>query len=275
MHPFQAARLGTAPFRFVGMRENRFEMPGFGWKPGGACDYCGTGILYEYVIRSSDGSEFVVGSDCVEKTYREASVSLDPEFLALKRAHQQALRAARKERQEATRKEAREAAYAQRVAARQEAAAAWRAEHAGLVAALSTYEGPNRFLANMRDSLAEWGSLTAGQEAAVARTMAAQAQADAVRERGRHIGQPGDRMRGVPVRVVTCRMMGTATFGYNRNVPRYLIKLETQEGAQLVWWTSRAEQPFDEYCPATFTVKAHDEYQGTAQTTVSRLVFED
>ena len=34
----------------------------------GSCDYCGNGIALCCQIRSADGKEFIVGSDCVRKT---------------------------------------------------------------------------------------------------------------------------------------------------------------------------------------------------------------
>lgn len=66
VHKFEAAGLGKGPFRYVGIRENHFTYPG-GSKPGGSCDYCGTGILYECWVRSADGREFKVGTDCILK----------------------------------------------------------------------------------------------------------------------------------------------------------------------------------------------------------------
>ncbi len=69
IHPFQKAGLGTAPFRL-----DRFEVRkhqachGAPVQPGTCCDYCGTGIMLVYWIRSSEGNEFKVGSSCVEKT---------------------------------------------------------------------------------------------------------------------------------------------------------------------------------------------------------------
>lgn len=48
IHPFEAANLGIAPFRFVGCTENVFVAhPGAVPKAGGSCDYCGNGIRYE------------------------------------------------------------------------------------------------------------------------------------------------------------------------------------------------------------------------------------
>src|SRR5262245_32855473 len=69
-HPFERAGLGKAPFRFVTHRENWYSACQGHRQPGGTCDYCLNGIANEFVIRSVDGREFVVGSDCVMKLDR-------------------------------------------------------------------------------------------------------------------------------------------------------------------------------------------------------------
>lgn len=66
-HVFEEAGLGKAPFRFMGISQNLFKA-GDAVKPGGTCDYCGTGILHEYKIVSADNKSFVVGSNCILKT---------------------------------------------------------------------------------------------------------------------------------------------------------------------------------------------------------------
>jgi hypothetical protein len=82
VHPFEAAGLGKAPFRFVGMEAqdlcygerilNRKEYQKTGvsvtTQPGGSCAYCGTYIRNMYNIESSDGKRFHVGCECVNKT---------------------------------------------------------------------------------------------------------------------------------------------------------------------------------------------------------------
>lgn len=68
-HRFELAGLGKAPFRFTGnVTENVFTVPGGDSKPGGCCDYCSTGIRYEFWVRSADGREFKVGCNCIHKT---------------------------------------------------------------------------------------------------------------------------------------------------------------------------------------------------------------
>lgn len=91
-HPFEKAGLGKAPFRVLGMHQKIFSIPGGPSKPGGTCDYCSTGILNCFTVRSADGKEFVVGSDCVRKTTKEGKLLTDVQ--RLKREHD------RKKRQE-------------------------------------------------------------------------------------------------------------------------------------------------------------------------------
>lgn len=67
VHKFEIGGLGKAPFRFIGYRQNVLKMPDGSTRPGGACDYCGTGIRDEFWIRSADGLEHKVGCDCIEK----------------------------------------------------------------------------------------------------------------------------------------------------------------------------------------------------------------
>jgi hypothetical protein len=78
MHCFEAAGLGKAPFRYLGMQHQEI---GYGQrvigsaggipittKPGGSCEYCGAYIVNMFTIESADGRRFVVGCECVRKT---------------------------------------------------------------------------------------------------------------------------------------------------------------------------------------------------------------
>lgn len=69
VHPFEKAGLGIAPFRFVRCYEAKYQAcPGAPIQPGSTCDYCGTAIMYVFIVRGTNGPEFKVGCDCVEKT---------------------------------------------------------------------------------------------------------------------------------------------------------------------------------------------------------------
>ena len=64
IHKFELAGLGRHPFEFVGYFESRTKQN----QPAGTCQYCGNGIAICCRVRSADGKEFIVGSDCVLKT---------------------------------------------------------------------------------------------------------------------------------------------------------------------------------------------------------------
>jgi hypothetical protein len=67
-HAFQVSGLGLAPFKFVGMNENVIRHGDGSTQPGGSCDFCGTGIRYEFLIESADHKVSKVGCDCIQKT---------------------------------------------------------------------------------------------------------------------------------------------------------------------------------------------------------------
>lgn len=68
LHRFEAAGLGQAPFLCIGVSENMWSpCPGEPARPGGACDYCGQGIRYEYMVKDVEGKRFKVGGDCIRK----------------------------------------------------------------------------------------------------------------------------------------------------------------------------------------------------------------
>lgn len=80
IHPFEAAGLGKAPFTYVGMWEmpsptlaesnpeayknSLASMPSCAC---GSCNFCGTPIVYNHLIKSADGKLHAIGCDCVHK----------------------------------------------------------------------------------------------------------------------------------------------------------------------------------------------------------------
>lgn len=99
IHAFERAGLGKAPFRFVRFEVRKYQAcPGAPIQPGTCCDYCMTGIMGVYWIRSVDGREFKVGCDCVAKT---GDAGLLKKVSAAKAKHNRELAAARDERKTA------------------------------------------------------------------------------------------------------------------------------------------------------------------------------
>jgi hypothetical protein len=106
LHPFEIAGLGESPFRFVGLRRNVYSAAPGHSQPGGTCDFCGQGIMYECAIQSRDGERFVVGMDCVLKLDRADNrlvASVKRAKLNLERAKRQAERDAKWAAQNAAR----------------------------------------------------------------------------------------------------------------------------------------------------------------------------
>jgi hypothetical protein len=83
-----------------------------------------------------------------------------------------------------------------------------------------------------------------------------------------HVGTVGERLRGVEAVVDFVRDLDGGMYG-----PKRLVKLRTAGGdvlvtfstSEWVWSAERGQQVV-----LDFTVKAHDEYEGTAQTTITR-----
>lgn len=78
VHVFEAAGLGKAPFKFIGLEtSNDREAVNMERKNAGqiyttnfctSCDYCSQSIQNAYCVESSDGKRFKVGCDCIKKT---------------------------------------------------------------------------------------------------------------------------------------------------------------------------------------------------------------
>lgn len=262
-HPFEKAKLGAAPFVCTHVTENAFVMPEGGTKAGGCCDYCGTGIRWEFWIRGADKRVFKVGCDCVAKT----GYGIE-KFEDVRRQHVRERRAVGVK----IRREARAAAWeverAERQASRVAASEEWRAEHEDLVARIEGYTGDNSFLQSMAFTLRDWGHLTQKQLDAVLRCYAALDRQAVQRERSTHVGSVGKRISG-KVRVVSCKFLGKAAFYPYPS--KFVVGLEDEQGNALVWFTSCAQEAFTEHDSASFSIKEHGEYLGVKQTTIQRL----
>lgn len=157
IHVFEVKGLGKAPFRCVGIRENWFVIPGVpgSKKPGGTCNYCHTGIAYEFQILSADGKRFVVGCDCVNKTDDRGLI--DAVKLAQKKRRQEIAIAEREARLEATRPQRERRQRTADILASERAFAARKREAAmvqrngWLIDALN--RAPGGFAANMAEML--------------------------------------------------------------------------------------------------------------------------
>lgn len=252
-HPFTRAGLGQAPFRCKAVRTNWFSPPGFpeAAKPGGSCQYCGTGILYEFVIQSADGREFVVGSDCVRRTgavvqgFREERLKLARHQRATKRLDR----------------------YTERTARWQAEAALklpeFDATHPGLREQLAASADP--FLQDLHRKLIGWGSLSEKQVVAAQNTFARQAEREADKARSQFFGAVKERLH---VKATILAVRAHEFYGYPPRT-NYWHLMRTPDGNVCVYSGNHIGDKGD-VVSGKFTVKAHDEYQGTKQTKLCR-----
>lgn len=102
-HPFEVAGLGAAPFHCFGSYESKFRAipgdPHCPVQPGSSCDYCGSALMYVFAVRSSDGKEFKVGSDCILKVHKEIDTTLPVDVrVAIEKMNQDRRRQTRERR---------------------------------------------------------------------------------------------------------------------------------------------------------------------------------
>lgn len=194
-HPFEKANLGKAPFSCTHVSENVFRLPDGTTKAGGCCDYCGTGIRWEFWIKGSiaGAKQFKVGCDCVAKT----GWGID-RFLEVRAAHTKARRqegaAKRAEKNREKRQAWIDEQHASRAIERAEATKAWREANGALAARLDGYTGTNAFLISMIERLGYWGTLSEKQTEAAESCFAVIDRNEAARLNSKHIGNIGDKV---------------------------------------------------------------------------------
>lgn len=57
VHQFEYAKLGKAPYQYLGIQ-----------RACASCEFCNTPISYKFYLKGADGKVFFVGSDCIEKS---------------------------------------------------------------------------------------------------------------------------------------------------------------------------------------------------------------
>jgi hypothetical protein len=260
VHPFEKAGLGKAPFKCVAVTVNVYDsgagsLFGSYKQPGGSCDYCGTGIMYEYWITGADGSKFKVGSDCVAKTGGHQHVS---EFKAIKAKHMA-------EKRSAKRKEKWEARQAQWAAEAATKRATFDSEHPGLYEAMKARGEKSVFFKDLAYNVERWGALTPNQLTAVQRIMnedLAKARLDA---HSQFVGTVGKAYTG---KWTVLRQMSWPSQFWGQP-PTHLHVLSDGESL-FVYKGSRYLGPKGTAVQGTFTVKEHSVYEGVNQTVLAR-----
>lgn len=147
-HRFENAGLGKWPYRFQGVDD-----PG----RGSSCDYCGTGIRFQFWFRSADGKRFKTGCDCFYKAFE--GLESTTVYRQVQKAERQAKAAAAEKSKAEKAKRDREA---RREAARQTLEAAGLARAWQIFTAVETanwrYEEPTIY--DLVAKLVQFGSIS-------------------------------------------------------------------------------------------------------------------
>jgi hypothetical protein len=259
-HPFEKSGLGKAPFSCTHVSENVFALPDGTTKAGGCCDYCGTGIRWEFWIKGSiaGAKQFKVGCDCVAKT----GWGIEG-FEKVRAEHTRARRQAGAQSRRAARQAQVAAERAQRQADRLEATQAWRDANSAVVARLTAYEGTNSFVRDMAINLANWGNLSQRQLEAVESCFAVIDRTEAARANSQHVGAVGDK---VTLTITVERIIVLESqFGTN------FITIARDEQGNAITYKGRVDiGGKGDTNTIKATVCAHTVYNGIKQTTVQR-----
>ena len=260
-HPFEKSGLGTAPFSCTHVTENVFALPDGTSKAGGCCDYCGTGIRWEFWIKGSvaGARQFKVGCDCVAKT----GWGIEG-FAKVRADHTRARRQAGVQSRRAARQAQAAAERAQRQADRLEATQAWRDANSAVVARLTAYEGSNEFLRSFTATLAQWGALTPRQLEAVESCFAVIDRTEAARANSQHIGNVGDK---VTLTITVERIVVLKSEFYGDN---YITIARDEQGNTITYKGRTNIGGKGDVNTIKASVKEHTVYNGIKQTVIQR-----
>ena len=141
-HCFEQKGLGLAPFTYLYCTEGK-----------SSCQYCSTSIRYKFYIRSADGKEFFVGSDCVMKTGDAGLIS------TVKKAKSQLDKAKREAKKEVQR-QIREAEFKARIENKKQE---WISNNAIMQPILKWAENSSGIPKNIFENFEKWGNLSERQ----------------------------------------------------------------------------------------------------------------
>lgn len=261
IHPFEKAGLGKAPFSCTGVSENVWENGDGTTKGGGVCDYCGTGIRWEFWIKGSiaGAKQFKVGCDCVAKT----GWGID-RFLEVRAEHTRARRQAGAQKRRESRQAQLASERAQKATERLEATQAWRDANSALVTRLAAYAGTNEFLLSANQNIVQWGKLTDRQVEAVESCFTVIDRQEFARANSQFIGEVGDK---VTMTITVERIIVLKSEFYGDNY----ITIAHDESGKVITYKGRSDiGSKGDIVIIKATVKEHTVYNGVKQTVVQR-----
>jgi hypothetical protein len=273
LHAFEKSGNGRAPFHCVGfaaipspsLAEHNVEAYNRALRAlpkdvgCGTCDHCGTAIMNNFIIESSDGNRFVVGCDCVAKTGDAGLV---------KEVRAERLRTVREKREAGRRlaRTERETLWAAERAAR---GATFKIEHAGLIKRAEPFMDVD-FIQSLIERGTAGGFMSDRALAALVSVVTDQEARVARRANSKHTGVVGKRQTFTAT-VVRVRSYARPRYASYGDETVWIISMTDTEGNTIVSKSASFHAAKGETLTFKATVKAHDEYQGERQTVVQRI----
>lgn len=257
----------AAPVRWTVTKfeEKAFQaFPGAPVQAGGCCEKCGQGIRYVVTLKSSDGRVMNVGRDCA------ATLEGGPELAEIRNAEAAWEREMYLASPEYAARKAREAAEE---AARKAAAERAESEHALLLFGLRTIAkaaASSKYEADMARSYER--TIVGGHAVEIDERDAVTlgvAFSKANLPASKHVGTVGKRLEVLALFEAMIAVEGIYGTSYVR-------KFRTAEGESLVWFSGACpdglwRKDLGSWVKVRGTVKAHKDYNGEAQTSLSRV----
>ena len=274
LHCFEKSGLGRAPFRCVGIASipssslaeqnpTAYNLAMADLPKGlhcGSCAHCGTAIMHNFIIESSDARRFVVGCDCVAKT-GDAGL--------IKQVRGERLRVVRDKREAGRnmKRAEREALWAAERAAR---ATVFAVEHADLIKRAEPFTETNNFVKDVMKRGLTGGFMSDRALEAVIRVVSDLEAQIVRRANSKHTGTVGKRQAftATVVRVASFERPRFNSFGMETV---WIISMTDADGNTLVSKSPAFHAEKGETLKFKATVKAHDEFRGERQTVIQRV----
>lgn len=273
IHVFEKSGLGRAPFYCVGLvslpspslaannptaYNNALRDLPRGLSLG-SCAYCGTALMHNFIIKSSDDRRFVVGCDCVSRT---GDAGLAKEVKRVRVEQALAKRTASRSLAKAEREK-------QWAAERAERAATFCVEHAGLIERAREFFD-SEFIRSVTERGIAGGFISDRALAALIKAVGDMEEAARNRANSRHTGTVGKR-ETFDVTVERISSYYRPRFGGYGDEAVWIVTMRDAAGAAIVSKSPAFCPEKGERLKIKATIKEHSEFRGEKQTIVQRV----
>lgn len=274
IHQFEAAKLGKAPFRCVGMCSIPSSSMA-GTNPDaynnalaalprdigvGSCAFCGMCLTHNFIIESADDRRFVVGCECVMRCG-------DGNLITVVKAERSKMAKEKRVARQNVKRADREAAYK---AARDARAVDFVAIHAALIARAAPFIANNPFVKDVIEGGQSGRFISDKAIDAVTRVLADMERRAAQKINSRHVGTIGKR-ETFTVTVDRIASFDRPRFNAFGMETVWIITLRDDNGNAIVSKSASFYAERGESLKIKATVKDHSSYDGEQQTIVQRI----